>query len=29
MRQGFMPVATPDERLFALEPDDIHMERVL
>ena len=29
MSQGFMPVATPDERLFALEPDDIHMERVL
>lgn len=29
MRQGFMPLATPDERLFALEPDDIHMERVL
>lgn len=29
MRQGFMPLATPDERLFALEPEDIHMERVL
>jgi len=29
MSQGFMPLATPDERLFALEPDDIHMERVL
>ena len=29
MSQGFSPVATPDERLFALEPDDIHMERVL
>jgi GNAT superfamily N-acetyltransferase len=27
--QGFMPVAAPDERLYALEPDDIHMERVL
>ena len=29
LRQGFMPLATPDARLFALEPDDIHMERVL
>ena len=29
MSQGFVPLATPDERLFALEPDDIHMERVL
>jgi GNAT superfamily N-acetyltransferase len=29
MRQGFLPLATPDERLLALEPDDIHMERVL
>lgn len=29
MSQGFMPLATPDERLVALEPDDIHMERVL
>lgn len=27
--QGFKPVAIPDERLFALEPDDVHMERVL
>jgi hypothetical protein len=27
--QGFTPLATPDERLFALEPEDIHMERVL
>lgn len=26
---GFMPRATPHERLFALEPDDVHMERVL
>ena len=25
-KQGFEPLATPDERLFALEPDDIHME---
>jgi GNAT superfamily N-acetyltransferase len=25
-KQGFQPVATPNERLFALEPDDIHME---
>ena len=25
-KQGFEPVATPNERLFALEPDDIHME---
>jgi GNAT superfamily N-acetyltransferase len=23
--QGFLPLATPNERLFALEPDDIHM----
>jgi predicted N-acetyltransferase YhbS len=29
MSQGFKPLATPHERLFALEPDDIHMERVL
>jgi predicted N-acetyltransferase YhbS len=29
MRQGFVPVATPNERLFALEPDDIHMQRML
>jgi GNAT superfamily N-acetyltransferase len=29
VRQGFMPVATPHARLFALEPDDIHMERLL
>lgn len=29
MKQGFKPLATPDERLFALEPDDIHMERML
>lgn len=29
MKQGFKPLATPDERLFALEPDDIHMERLL
>ena len=29
MRQGFVPVATPDERLHALEPDDVHMERML
>ncbi len=28
MSQGFMPLATPDERLVALEPDDIHMERM-
>jgi predicted N-acetyltransferase YhbS len=27
--QGFKPVDMPDERLFALEPDDIHMEYVL
>jgi len=29
MSQGFMPLTTPNARLFALEPDDIHMERVL
>ena len=29
MSQGFMPLATPDERLIALEPEDVHMERVL
>lgn len=27
--QGFKPVGTPDARLFALEPDDIHMEYAL
>jgi ribosomal protein S18 acetylase RimI-like enzyme len=26
MKQGFEPLAAPNERLFALEPDDIHME---
>ena len=26
LKQGFKPLATPNERLFALEPDDIHME---
>lgn len=25
-KQGFEPLATPDPRMFALEPDDIHME---
>jgi GNAT superfamily N-acetyltransferase len=25
-KQGFEPLATPNERMFALEPDDIHME---
>ncbi|HUI25013.1 MAG TPA: GNAT family N-acetyltransferase [Candidatus Kryptonia bacterium] len=29
MKQGFEPLATPNERLFALEPDDIHMELTL
>jgi len=29
MSQGFKPVAMPDERLFALEPEDIHLECVL
>lgn len=29
LSQGFMPLATPHERLLALEPDDIHMQRVL
>jgi GNAT superfamily N-acetyltransferase len=29
MKQGFEPLATPNERLFALEPDDIHLERRL
>ena len=27
LSQGFMPLATPDERLFALEPEDIHLQR--
>jgi predicted N-acetyltransferase YhbS len=27
--RGFKPLATPDTRLYALEPDDIHMERAL
>lgn len=27
--QGFEPLATPDARLCALEPDDIHMDRPL
>lgn len=26
MRQGFEPLATPNERLFARKPDDIHIE---
>jgi ribosomal protein S18 acetylase RimI-like enzyme len=26
MKQGFEPLAAPNERLFVLEPDDIHME---
>ena len=26
LKQGFKPLMTPNERLFALEPDDIHME---
>lgn len=26
MKQGFKPLAIPNERLVALEPDDIHME---
>ena len=29
MSHGFEPLASPNERLFALEPDDIHMERAL
>lgn len=29
MKQGFEPVTKPNERLFALEPDDIHMEMML
>lgn len=29
LRQGFQPLVTPDERMLALEPDDIHMERKL
>ena len=29
LKQGFAPLATPNQRLFALEPDDIHMERRL
>jgi GNAT superfamily N-acetyltransferase len=26
VEQGFEPLAAPNERLFALEPDDIHMD---
>jgi hypothetical protein len=26
LRQGFEPLVVPNEKLFALEPDDIHME---
>jgi GNAT superfamily N-acetyltransferase len=26
MKQGFEPLATPHERMLALEPDDIHLE---
>ena len=26
LRQGFEVLSTPDERLFALEPEDIHLE---
>lgn len=29
LRQGFEPLETPDARMLALEPDDIHMERKL
>jgi len=29
LKHGFEPLATPNERLLALEPDDIHMERTL
>jgi len=29
LKQGFEPLAMPNERMFALEPDDIHMERKL
>lgn len=29
MKQGFEPLSTPNETLFALEPDDIHLERRL
>ena len=29
MKQGFEPLATPNERFYALEPSDIHMERRL
>jgi GNAT superfamily N-acetyltransferase len=29
LARGFKPLVTPDERLFALEPDDIHMEMTL
>lgn len=29
MKQGFEPLAKPNETLFALEPEDIHMEMTL
>jgi ribosomal protein S18 acetylase RimI-like enzyme len=29
MRQGFEPLVTPNAKFFALEPDDIHLERKL
>jgi GNAT superfamily N-acetyltransferase len=29
LARGFQPLATPDARLFAIEPDDIHMEMTL
>jgi GNAT superfamily N-acetyltransferase len=29
LTQGFEPLVSPNERLFALEPEDIHMERKL
>jgi GNAT superfamily N-acetyltransferase len=29
LARGFEPLVTPNERLFAQEPDDVHMERVL
>jgi GNAT superfamily N-acetyltransferase len=29
VRQGFEPLATPDQGMFALEPNDIHLERKL
>jgi hypothetical protein len=29
LARGFKPLGSPDARLFAIEPDDIHLEMTL